>query len=221
MKLAIVAATGGIGGHAMRQALEAGHEIIAIVRNPQALRANVQAVAADLTTAGPETVVPALAGVDAVLSGLGPRSLSDAGIVSAGTRTVVTAMRLTGVRRIVIVTAAPIGTVASPGRPNPPRHDPGDGFVMRHVLEPTIKAILRKPYADLAVTEDVLRDSALDWTVVRPPRLTNGPHTGRYRTTLDRNVRGGFTISRADVADLMLRVLGEPDTIGHTIGVAR
>jgi putative NADH-flavin reductase len=221
MKLAIVAATGGIGGHATRQALEAGHEVIAIVRNPRALGVDVPAVAADLTTASEETIVPALAGVDAVLSGLGPRSLSDAGVVSAGTRAVVTAMGMAGVRRIVIVTAAPIGTVASPGRPNPPRHDPGDGFVMRYVLEPTIKAILRKPYADLAVAEDVLRDSALDWTVVRPPRLTNGPHTGRYRTAVDRNVRGGFTISRADVADLMLRVVGERDTIGHTIGVAR
>jgi putative NADH-flavin reductase len=221
MKLAIVAATGGIGGHATRQALEAGHEVVAIVRNPRALGVNVQALAADLTTAKAETVVPALAGLDAVLSGLGPRSLSDAGIVSAGTRTVVAAMRLTGVRRIVIVTAAPIGTVASPGRPNPPRHDPGDGFVMRHLLEPTIKAILRKPYADLAVAEDILRDSDLDWTVVRPPRLTNGPHTGRYRTAVDRNVRGGFTVSRADVADLMLRLLGEPEMIGHTVGVAR
>jgi putative NADH-flavin reductase len=161
-----------------------------------------------------------VAGADAVLSGLGPRSASEAGIASRGTRAIVQAMQATGVRRIVVVSAAPISTVASPGRPEPPRHDPGDGFWMRHLFSHVAKAAFRTHYADLALMEDVLRDSGLDWTVVRPPRLTNKPATGAYRTAYGQNLRGGAFVSRADVAQLMLRVLGQDETIKQAIGVA-
>ena len=68
--------------------------------------------------------------------------------------------------------------------------------------------------------EDLLRDGRLDWTSVRPPRLTNGPLTDTYRTAIDRNVRHGLFISRRDVADLMLTVLQQPETVRHAIGVA-
>lgn len=61
----------------------------------------------------------------------------------------------------------------------------------------------------------------LDWTVVRPPRLTNGPVTGAYRTAYGRNIKGGLTVSRADVAHLMLATLGRPETIKQVIGIAR
>ena len=90
---------------------------------------------------------------------------------------------------------------------------------MRHLFSP-IKAVLRRHYADLARMEDVLRDSGLDWIVVRTPRLTDKALTGTYRTALGQNLRGGFLISRADVAHLMLRVLEQPRTITHAIGIA-
>jgi putative NADH-flavin reductase len=125
------------------------------------------------------------------------------------------------VRRIVVVSAAPIGTVPSPARPHPPKHDPGDGFFMRHLGAPFARAMFREHYVDLAAMEDLLRDSGLDWTIARPPRLTNGPLTGRYRTALGRNLRGGVTVSRADVAHLMLRALDDPASIGQTVGVAK
>lgn len=72
---------------------------------------------------------------------------------------------------------------------------------------------------DLAAMEDALRASPLEWTIVRPPRLTDGPLTGRYRTAVDRNVRGGLTVSRADLAHLMLRAAGDPATVGRALGV--
>jgi len=125
-----------------------------------------------------------------------------------------------GSRRIVVVSAAPIGTVSSPRRPNPPKRDPGDGLVMRAVLNPLVKAVLRKPYADLAVMEDAVCDSDFDWTIVRPPRLTDGPLTRAYRTAYGRNLRRGLLVSRADVADCMLRVLGDPASVRQTVGVA-
>jgi uncharacterized protein YbjT (DUF2867 family) len=80
--------------------------------------------------------------------------------------------------------------------------------------------LIGKVYADLAVVEDILRDSGLDWTVVRPPKLTGKPLTGSYRTANGHNIKGGWSVPRADVAQLMLRVLDQPGTIGQVIGIA-
>jgi putative NADH-flavin reductase len=220
MKLTIFAATGGIGRQALEQAVAAGHDVTAVVRNPNKLAREVRIVTADLADPDPAALESALEGADAVLSGLGPRSMSEAGITSRGTRAIVQAMKATNVRRIVVVSAAPISTVPSPGRPKPPKRDPGEGYFMRNLLSPLIKTILRKHYADLALMEDLLRDSGLDWTIVRPPRLTDKPLTGTYRTAYGQNLRRGIFISRADVADLMLRVLGQPETIEKAIGIA-
>jgi len=220
MKLTIFAATGGIGRQILEQAVAAGHDVTAVVRNPKKLSRQVRVVTADLAAADPAVLESAVDGADAVLSGLGPRSNSEAGIARQGTRAIVAAMQATGVRRIVVVSAAPIGTVPSPGRPKPPKHDPGDGFFMRHLFSPLTKAALRKHYADLALMEDILRDSGLDWTVVRPPRLTDKPLTGTYRTAHGQNLRRGFLISRADVAHYMLRVLAQPETIKQATGIA-
>jgi putative NADH-flavin reductase len=220
MKLTIFAATGGIGRQALEQAVAAGHDVTAVVRNPKKLSGEVRTVTADLAAPDQAALEAAVGGADAVLSGLGPRSASETGIASQGTRAIVQAMKATDVRRIVVVSAAPIGTVPSPGRPAPPKYDPGDGFFMRHLFSPLTKAALRTPYADLALMEDILRDSGLDWTIIRPPRLTNKPLTGTYRTAYRQNLRRGFFIARADVAQLMLRVLKQPGTIKQVIGIA-
>jgi putative NADH-flavin reductase len=223
LKLTIFAATGGIGRQLLEQAVAAGHDVTTVVRDPKRLpgsRSRVRVVTTDLAAPDPAVLASAIEGADAVLSGLGARSAAEAGVAWRGTRAIVQAMKATGVRRFVVVSAAPIGTVPSPGRPNPPKHDPGDGFFMRHLFSPLGKAALRKHYADLALMEDVLRDSGLDWTVVRPPRLTDKPVTGNYRMAYGQNLRGGFFISRADVAHFMLRVLGQPETIGQIIGIA-
>lgn len=220
MKLTIFAATGGIGRQTLEQAVAAGHDVTAVVRNPYMLSREVRVIAADLAAPDQAALESAVEGASAVLSALGPVTRSDAGIASRGTKAIVRAMQATGVRRLVAVSAAPISTVPSPGRPDPPKHDRGDGFFMRHVLSPLMKAILRRHYDDLARMEDVLRESDMEWTIVRPPRLTDTERTGRYRTALGQNLRRGLRISRADVADLMLRVLGQPDTIRQAVGVA-
>jgi putative NADH-flavin reductase len=220
MKLTIVAATGGVGRQLLEEAVAAGHDVTAVARNPGKLTRQVRTVTADLAAVEPAVLEPAVAGADAVLSALGPHSNADAGIAAPGTRSIVAAMQAMGVRRIVVVSAAPVGTVPSPGNPNPPKHDPGDGFFMRHLFSRIARAMFGKVYDDLAQMEDILRESGLDWTIVRPPQLTDKQPTGAYRTAVDRNVRGGFSVSRADVAQLMLRVLDEPETIHHVIGIA-
>jgi uncharacterized protein YbjT (DUF2867 family) len=223
MKLAIIAATGGVGEQLLRQALGAGHDVTAVVRNPAKLPAalrDTRIVTADLASPRPGVLEAAIAGTDAVLSGLGPTSNSSAGIATCGTRAIAAAMDATGVKRLVVISAAPVGTVPSPGRPAPPRHDPGEGFFMRYLGTPIARVAFGKVYADLATMEDLLRDGDLDWTVIRPPKLTSKPLTERYRTAPGQNVRGGWSVPRADVAHLMLAVLSRPETIGQVIGIA-
>ena len=149
-------------GRLLEQAIAAGHDVTAVARNPQKLPGElpgqVSVVTADLAAPDQATLESAVEGADAVLSGLGPTSNSEAGVATQGTRAIAAAMKATGAQRIIVVSAAPIGTVPSPGRPNPPRHDPGDGFLMRHLGAPLTKAAFRKHYADLAQMEDILRD---------------------------------------------------------------
>ncbi len=223
MKLTIFAATGGIGRQILGQAIAAGHDVTAVVRNPQSLPSTpARVVIADLAAADPAALQSAVSGADAVLSGLGARTKADAGVAWKGTKAITEAMRASGVRRIDVVSAAPIGTVPSPSRPHPPKRDPGDGFFIRHLANPIVKAALREHYADLARMEEILRESGsdLDWTVVRPPRLTDKPVTGTYRTAYDQNIRRGIFVSRADVAHYMLKSLDQPETFRRTVGIA-
>src|SRR5215471_49272 len=151
MKLTIIAATGGVGRQVLRQALSAGHDVTAVARDPAKLPADILAagavrvVTADLAGPDAQALESAVAGADAVLSALGPHNNSDAGIATPGTAAIITAMRTAGVQRIVAISASPVATTPSPGRPNPPRHDPGDGFIMRHAGVRIAKALLTTP----------------------------------------------------------------------------
>ena len=120
------------------------------------------------------------------------------------------AMAAHGVRRMVAVSAAPVG----------PAPD-GDGWLDRRVLRPFITTLLRDVYADLAVMEREIGDSGLDWTIIWPPRLVDSPPKGAYRSAIGANVPHGRTISRAEVADLMLAALNNPATVGQPVGIAR
>jgi putative NADH-flavin reductase len=223
MRLTIFGATGGIGGQLLEQAVAAGHEVTAVVRDPARLspsRNGTRVVTADLAASEPGILESAVAGADAVLSGVGPRMMTKAGVAEHGTHAIVRAMDATGTRRLVVVSAAPISTVPSPARPHPPRRDPGEGFFMRNLFTPFARTVMHARYDDLARMEDVLRASDLDWTIFRPPRLTNGPLTRAYRTALGRNLRGGLVVSRADVAHAMLAAVGQADTIRREVGIA-
>jgi nucleoside-diphosphate-sugar epimerase len=175
MRLTIIAATGEVGRELLEQAVATGHDVTAVVRDPRKLARPVRTVAAGMVAADPAALEPEVAGADAVLSGLGPHSNADAGMAPQGTRAIVAAMQAAGVRRIVAVSAAPVSTVPTPRNPSPPKHDPGDGFFMRHLLSHLASARLGKVFADLAQMEDSLAGSRLDWTVIRPPQLTGKP----------------------------------------------
>ncbi|NUT36399.1 MAG: NAD(P)H-binding protein [Hamadaea sp.] len=220
MRITVFAATGGIGRHLVDQAIAAGHDVTAVARTPRGLPAAARVIRVDLADPDPHALKSAVDGADAVVSALGPRDpRKDVGITSLGTRHIVDAMTAAGVRRLVVVSAAPVGPVPVPGQPTP-KHDPGDGFFMRHIGARIATTLFGKHYADLAVMERILRDSTLDWTVSRPPKLTDKPLTGTYRTALGHNIRGGWSVSRADTAHHMLAMLQQPQTIRQVVGVA-
>ena len=173
------------------------------VRNPSRLAADrnsTRVITTDLAAPDYGALESAVAGADAVLSGVGPRPMAKAGVAEHGTRAIVAAMQAIGVRRVIVVSAAPM-TMPSPGRPHPPRHDPGEGFLMKYLGTPVFKAVLRERYTDLALMEDLLRASGLDWTIFRPPRLTNGRLAGRYRTALGRNLKRASVSRRRRARD--------------------
>ncbi|MFE1754938.1 NAD(P)-dependent oxidoreductase [Streptomyces anandii] len=209
MNLTVFGATGGIGRQIVQQALAAGHRVTAVVRDPARLEVTgtgLEVFRADLTD--PEALRPAVSGRDAVLSGLGARSRKDAGVTTRLTRTVLRAMEAEGVRRLVVVTAAPVGPA--------PEHD---GMLDRAGRR-LISALLKDVYADLREAEDELARSATDWTVVRPPRLQDKPLTGRYRTVVGGFPPRGRFAGRADVAHAMLAAVADPSTVKQGVGVA-
>jgi uncharacterized protein YbjT (DUF2867 family) len=211
MKITVFGATGGIGGHLVRQALDDGHKVTAVVRDRA--RFDVSHPALEVATVpgltDPEVLRSALDSSDAVISGVGPRGRKDGPVASSTTRGILGAMEASGVRRFVAVSAVPVGPVPE-----------GESFVNRRILLPLISAFARDVYVDLAEMEDEIRRSTTEWTIVRPPKLVNKPLSGKYRTIVGGNVPRGYTISRADVAHLMLRVLEQPETIKQAIGIA-
>ena len=211
MKLTVFGATGGVGGAVVRQALDAGHKVTAVVRSSARfdLRHPALEVKEVPGLTDPGLLRPLLDGTEAVISGVGPRGRKDGPVASTTTQAMLRAMETSGVGRFVAVSAAPVGPVPE-----------GESIVNRRILLPFISALLRDAYADLTAMEDALRHSNSDWTVVRPPKLTNKPLTGRYRTVVDANVPRGYSISRADTAHAMLAAITDPATFGHAVGVA-
>ncbi|MFG2500005.1 NAD(P)-dependent oxidoreductase [Streptomyces sp. NPDC048441] len=209
MKLTVFGATGGIGGEIVRQALAAGHEVTAVVRDPSRLDATgdgLEVFRADL--ADPEALRAAVAGRDAVLSGLGPRKKADAGIAAELTRSVVHAMEAEGVRRLVVVSAGPVG-------PAPERQP-----VIDRIAGSLVSKILKPVYDDLRAMEAELARSATDWTSVRPPRLQDKPATGVYRQVVGGTPVSARFIARSDVAHAMLAMVDDLSTVKQGVGVA-
>jgi putative NADH-flavin reductase len=209
MKVTVFGATGGIGTHVVRQALDAGHEVVAVVRDPARLDvpacAGLQVMRADVMDV--DAIVPAVEGADAVVSALGPRPGGPPNVCSDGAQSILRTMYKSGVSRLVMVSASLYFV------------DKGESPLNRYLAKPIIQRILRAGAEDIRRMEQEIRVSTTEWTLMRPPRLLDNPGRGRghYRTAIDRNI--GMSVARADVADAILYALTDPATIGHTLGV--
>jgi putative NADH-flavin reductase len=207
MKMAVVGATGRTGRNLLVQATKAGHQVVAVVRDPAKLGdQQVQSVhVADATQA--KDLIPAFGGVDAVVFCVGPVAGQSRTIQRDSIAATLDAMTSAGARRLIAISASG-GIVA------------GDDPVTRFIAKPILKRVLRDANADMAAMEDRIRHSTTEWTIVRPPRLTDKAPRGRYRSRRDGNVRWGFQIARADLATSILDALTDPTSREQTISVA-
>ena len=209
MKLLIIGATGGTGRELVRQALERGDHVTAFARNPARLELrNEHLTIARGDVMDYASVEAAVEGQDAVLCALGhKRWLYPNRILSEGTRNLVRAMEKQSVRRLVCETSLGIG-------------DSWGRMGLYYTLFVGI-FILPFYFFDKARQERVIRGSALDWVIVRPGALTNGPKRGAYR----HGPRVGnwlwtVRISRADVADFMLNQVKSDAYLRQSPGVS-
>jgi putative NADH-flavin reductase len=209
MKIAIFGASGGTGTRLLDQACAAGHEVTAVLRDPVHLTGNdphLTVVTANVMD--PDAIGPVVAGRDAVVTTIGSREgRKPTTVQTDSTASIVTAMRHQGTRRLVVVSNSGMFTE-------------GDGPMSRLVVKPILRRLLRHAWADMRRMEYIVRDSELDWTIMRPPMLIGGRRTGSYRTAADRNVRGGIRVSRADLADGILRCLADPGSIHTAVSIA-
>lgn len=211
MKLVVLGPTGGTGGQVVRHALATGHEVVAIARRPDAVQPthpNLRVVAGDVLE--PATLAGALDGADAVISALGPRAgRAPTVLYSHGIANVRAEMVRAGVRRLVVVSAVPVAPTGQ------------EGVLDRFVVLPLLHLLLGGNYADLRRMEDDLRAADdVDWTVFRPPRLLDGPATGRIRSAVDVHLPRARDIRRSDLARALVSGAGDPALVGHAVTVA-
>lgn len=210
MHIVVFGANGPTGRLLTQRALSAGHEVTAVTRHPLLFPLadeRLRVVPGDVLD--PATTAQAIEGSDAVLSCLGTSfTRKPVQVYSRGAAHITDAMRLHGVRRLVCVSSSAVD----------PHVQPDAGWLFQHVVQPLIGTFGRTVYEDMRRMEALLRESSLDWTVIRPSGLFYTETTTEYRTAQD-FVAGRFT-SRADLADCMLRQLSEPEHIRKNIAVA-
>ncbi len=208
MKITIFGSTGGTGRELVRLALDHGHTVTAFARDEAKLAdmRNNQLRVVQGDVLDPSTVLEGVAGQEAVFSAIGA-GRERTQLRENGTSNIVESMERAGVKRLVSLSSLGIGD----SRSNLP-------FVLRYVIFPTL---LRHTMADHERQERVIRQSDLDWTIVRPAYLTDGPLTGTYLhgfSVTERKLKG--KISRADVADFMLKQLEDSRYVHETPGLS-
>ena len=204
----MLGATGGTGLEIVRQASEAGHVVTAFVRSPEKLdgfRDRISVKQGNLLNR--VELADAIKDHDAILSAFGPRvpvSEADRNLLRQFATELTAAMAAANVRRVILESSA---------------------FLFRDAILPPTYVLGRLLFpgvlADATAMEAVMTGSRCDWTLVRPPRLTYGPHTRKYRVRESHLPVFGFSISRANVADCFLRLLADPTSLRKIIGVSQ
>lgn len=205
MKLALFGATKGIGAEVTKQALAHGHSVRALARDPAQMQeahpslAVIQGNVLDLPK-----VEEMVADADAVICVLGNTGNNPRDIVSQGTANIVAAMQGSGAQRLLVVSSIGVGE----SKPQVP-------FFFRLLMW----TVLRQVMQDKERQEAIVCESGLQWTIVRPGGLTDGPYTGNYRHGPAQSIRAG-RIARADVAAFLLRLLEEKSYVRKAVSVS-
>lgn len=204
MRLTILGATGGIGRLLLPLALEQGHEVTAFARAPEKITRNggrLRVLGGDLYNASQMT--DAISGSDAVLSAFGPSTLRPTHLRRDFGRTLVQALRIAGVFRFIHVSSAFCFE--------------GQGGLLYTVMTTTLFRNVTNDHRD---ADKEMAQPDLDWTILRPPRLLNGPATNHPRVAAGHLPPKALTISRADVAAFMLEEATNPHYVHQFVGLS-
>ena len=207
MKLIIFGATGTVGIHLLKQALQQGYEVTAFARNPEKLnslpQANLKIFKGDILN--PKDAEDAMHNHDAVLCALGDGNKGK--IRATGTKNIITAMQRKGIRRLVCQTTLGLGE--SQGNLN---------FFWKHIM---FGLLLKKAFQDHQLQEQYLLASNLDFTIVRSSAFTDGEVTRNYKIGFNGNYKKlSLKISRADVADFMLQQLANKEYLKSAVSIS-
>lgn len=211
MDITVLGAAGRTGAHIVEQAIRADHQVRVLVRDTvqyEAPAANVAVYRADVLE--PASLHGLLDGSDVVINAIGPRNGKEpTEVYSQGAASVTTEMGRAGVRRLVTVSAVPASLPAE------------KNLFERYLLHPILWRFFGPSYADLRVMEKALRSTAdIDWTIIRPPLLTDDEPIGTFRTAIDAHLKGAKKISRTDLATAMLAAATDDSLIGHVVTVS-
>jgi putative NADH-flavin reductase len=200
MKIIVFGATGGTGKLIVTQALAKGHTVTVFVRNLEGLPQDphLRVIQGDVFDFG--TVVDAIRGHRAVLSALGARTRKKSDVLAKAIPHILEGMRQEYVNRLIVLGSAG-------GHPDWAKYQNALAVMGLWVAK---KTVLKHPFLDQATQERLIAASDVDYTIVRAPRLMDGPFTGTYRVLPDALPSGALRINRADVADFMLLQLTDP-----------
>jgi putative NADH-flavin reductase len=205
MKVVVFGASGATGQLLLRQGLARNLEMTAFVRNPKSVppREHLRIVTGDVYNA--EEVGAAIAGQDAVLSALGSRTLGKNDLLEAAMNNILNGMKRNGVKRLIV-----LGAGGSSESAKALEHQ---SFLTRTLYGFLLDTILKNPMASQSAQTVLMIASEADFTIVQPPRLTNGRPTGKYRVAADAFPPHAKATPRADVASFMLSQLEDRNWI--------
>ncbi len=210
MRLVVLGATGGTGRAVVERGLDTGHDVVAAARHPERVELEhprLQKIAADVME--PDSLDPAFRGAGAIVDCVGVSNPMVARegtkLYSIGTENVLGAMERTGRRRIIAVSSAGVG----------PRK--GAPVLYKLVVRPFF---LEPAYEDMRVMERLLEESGLDWTVVRPPQLTEDPFRPGYRVQADMDFDHDHPLPRACLAHFLVDEAATPRFVRHVVAIS-
>lgn len=209
MRITVFGATGHVGSLFVEEALKAGHEIVAYVRNPKKMRiqnAKLFFVQGDLENA--EKIDEAIKGADAVVSVVGPLGRQEKLIFAPAYKSIITSMKKHGVKRLIAL-----------GTPSVPDAHDRFNFIF-WALTFGVGFLIHKGYTDMKTLGQDIRESGLDWTIVRVPLLTNRSKQGNVKVGYFGNGVTWFRLTRADFADFLLKQLTDRTYIGKAPAIS-
>jgi putative NADH-flavin reductase len=205
----VFGATGGTGRLVVQQALEVGHRVTVIARNPDSVTIRhdrLDLVKGDIFQ--PHTFEKVIAGKDAVISCLGVQKRVFTTVYSEGVSNIIKAMEMYSVKRIICLSA---GAVIVP---------PKGSFMTRFIIKNILQKRFAHLYSDMLAMEQMLRATDLNFTIIRPPWLRDTKPTGHYRSAINEYLSNPTKISRADLADYIVKHLMDVRTFKARVEIS-